>query len=172
MLQSLDVISVNLWQIIVALLNLTLLFWLVKKFLFKPVKKVMQKRQDEIDMRYSEAELAQKDASESKQMWEEKLKGASEQADMILSEATENARNRSDKIVSDARHHAQNIVNQAEMQAELEYKKASDDMKREIVSVSSVLAEKMLEREIDEKDHRNLIDSFINEIGENNDGSK
>ena len=172
MLQSLDVISVNLWQIIVALLNLTLLFWLVKKFLFKPVKKVMQKRQDELDTRYSEADRAQKDASESKQMWEEKLKGASKQADMILSEATENARNRSDKIVSDARQRAQNIVNQAEMQAELEYKKASEDIKREIVDVSSVLAEKMLGREIDEKDHRNLIDSFINEIGENNDGSK
>ena len=172
MIQSLDVISVNLWQIIIALLNLTLLFWLVKKFLFIPVKKVMQKRQDEIDLCYNEADKAQHDASESKQIWEEKLKGASEQADMILSEATENARNRSEKIVSDAKDRAQRIVNQAEMQAELEYKKASEDIKREIVSVSSVLAEKMLEREIDEKDHRRLIHSFINEIGEDNDGSK
>ena len=57
----------------------------------------------------------------------------------------------------------------AETEADLERKKAADGIKREIVEVSGALTEKMLEREINTDDHRALIDSFIEEIGEVND---
>ena len=55
---------------------------------------------------------------------------------------------------------------QAKESAELEIKKAEKTIKDEIVDVSYALTEKLLEREINEKDHDNLIDSFIDEIGE------
>ena len=61
-MQSLDVISVNLWQIVISLSNLILLFLLVKKFLFGPVEKMLQKRQDYIDERYEEADEAKRQA--------------------------------------------------------------------------------------------------------------
>ena len=57
-------------------------------------------------------------------------------------------------------------MKQAETQAQLEMKKAEDGIKREIVEVSTALANKLLEREINADDHRNLIDSFIEKIGD------
>ena len=51
----------------------------------------------------------------------------------------------------------------------LERRKAKEDIKKEIVEVSGVLAEKMLEREINKDDHRAIIDSVIEEIGEGDD---
>ena len=54
-MQNLDVISVNIWQILISLANLTLLFLIIKKFLYKPVKKVLQQRRDEIDSQYTAA---------------------------------------------------------------------------------------------------------------------
>lgn len=169
MLQSLEVISVNLWDIIIALLNLTLLFLLVKKFLFKPVKNVMQKRQDELSERYDEAAQAVIDADEKKKQWEEKMEGAEEEAASIIVDATETAKNRGEKIVSDAKLRAEYIVAQAQNEADLRHKKATEDIKREIVEVSGALAEKMLEREINTKDHQSLIDSFIEKIGDDDD---
>ena len=47
--ESLDVISVNIWHILISLINLVLMFLLVKKFLYKPVKKMMKERQDAVD---------------------------------------------------------------------------------------------------------------------------
>ena len=168
-MQSLDVISVNIWQILISLINLVLLFLIIKKFLFGPVNKMLEKRNAEIDSQYDTAAQAQADADAAKSEWEQKLSGADAQADAILQNATENAKRRGDKIVSDAQERAQVIIRNAEAEAMLERKKATDGIKREIVEVSGALTEKMLGREINTNDHRSLIDSFIEEIGDSND---
>lgn len=172
MIQSLDVISVNLWSILISLLNLLILFLLVKKFLFKPVKKVLEKRNSEIESQYEKASEAEEKANESKKEWEKALSGAKNEADSILTTATETAKRRSEKIVEEAETKAASIMRQAETEAELSYKKAQGKIKEEIVSVSEVLTEKMLGREIKIEDHKNLIDSFIEEIGDGDDGNQ
>jgi len=167
-MQTLDVISVNLWQTVISLLNLVLLFLLVKKFLFKPVKKVLEQRQKEIDDRYDQADAANAEAHESRRNWEEKLAGADAQADDILQTATENARRRGDTLVAQARAEADSIIRMAQNEAKLERQMAAAGIKQEIVEVSGALAQKLLEREINTQDHRALIDSFIEEIGDEN----
>ena len=52
---TLDIITVNVWQILISLLNLFLLFLIIKKFLYGPIKKVMAQRQAEIDADYAKA---------------------------------------------------------------------------------------------------------------------
>lgn len=172
MIQSLDVISVNLWQIIISLANLTILFLIVKKFLFKPAKQVIEKREQDIADRYADADASKKEAMEMKTKYEEQMKNAKAEADEIISNATDTAKHRGEKLVLEARDEAEGIRRRAEQEAELTRKKAVDGIKREIVEVSGVLAEKMIGREIKEEDHRELIDSFIKDIGDGDDGSK
>ncbi len=165
-MQSLDVISVNLWQILISLINLVLLFLIMKRFLFKPVKNVLAKRQSEIDQQYADAEIAKNEADESRKQWQDKLSGAEAEADAIIQKATDNAKYRGEKMVAEAEEKAESIIRIAKTEAELEKKKAADGIKREIVEVSGALTEKMLEREINNEDHRTLIDSFIEKVGE------
>lgn len=167
-MQTLDVISVNLWQILISLINLTLLFLAIKKFLFKPVKKVFEQRQAQIDDRYDAAAQAQAQAEDDRKTWEQKLSDAHTEADAILQNATDNARMRGDKLIAQAQERADGIIRAAQTEAELERKRAVDGIKREIVEVSGALTEKMLGREINTEDHRALIDSFIEEIGDGN----
>lgn len=169
MLQTLDVISVNLWDILISLLNLTLLYILIKKFLFKPVMKMLGERQAAVDTQYSDAQKAKADALADREAWEAKLKTADSEAEEIIKKAADTAKLRGDRIVSDAREKADGIIRVAEMEAELEKKKAESAVKHEIVMVSAAIAEKMLAREVKPSDHRELIDSFIEKIGENND---
>ena len=171
-IQSLDVISVNLWQVLISLANLILLFLILKKFLYKPVKETLAKRQSELDEKYSSAKKADEQAQQSKELWEEKLKSAAEESAAMLSSAAENARYREEKIISEAKEQADGIIRRAKAEADLEMKKAADGIKREIVEVSGALTEKMIGREINEEDHRNLIDSFIEKIGDEDVGSK
>ena len=76
------------------------------------------------------------------------------------------AKAREKDIISEAKTESEQIIKTAKENAELELKKAQEVIKGEIVDVSTKLTEKLLEREINEKDHSDLIDSFIDEIGE------
>ena len=170
--QFLDIISVNLWNILISLLNLVVLFWLVKKFLFKPVKKMLAERQADIDHQYAAAAEAQRVADESRDAWENKLSTADAEAQRMIRDAADTAKHRAAEIVRRADEQADGIVRRAEAEAELERKRAEDGIKREIVGVSTAIAEKMLEREVNEKDHRALIDEFIDKIGESDEGDQ
>ena len=171
-MQSLDVISVNIWHILISLINLVILFLIVKKFLFKPVKKLFAQRQAALDYQYASANEAERAALESKAEWEEKLKKADSRADEIIRNAADTADYRARQIIDDANTRAKDIISFAETEAELTRKKAEDGIKKEIVEVSAAIAEKMLEREVDTADHRAMIDSFINEMGDGNDADK
>lgn len=170
--QFLDIISINIWHILISLLNLVILFLIVKRFLFKPVKRLFAERQADIDHQYAAAAEAQRIADEKREAWEQKLESADAEADRRISEATDTAKRRADEIVREADERADGIVRRAEAEAELERKKAEDGIKREIVELSSVLTEKMLGREINDKDHRAMIDDFIDKIGDGNEADR
>lgn len=166
-MQSLDIISVNLWHIVISLCNLLILFFVLKKFLYKPVENVAKQRKDELAKRYNDAEQAKAEALSAQKEWENRMHSAEEQADEIVKSATEKADYRSRQMLDEAREKASGIMRQAKTEAELEKKKATAEIKKEITDVSAVLAEKLLQRELDESDHARLIDSVIDEIGDN-----
>lgn len=165
-MQPSEIISVNLWQILVSLLNLVILFLIIKKFLYQPVKNVLKSRQDKIDEQNNKASEYLSDAERTKAELEAKLNDAENQADNILNEATVNAQRRKEKILDEARDEAESIIRQAKTNAELEMKKAESEIKTQIVDVSFELSKKIIEREINKEDHHKLIDSFITQIGD------
>lgn len=165
-MQTLDVISVNLWQILISLINLVLLFLIVKKFLYKPVRRVLEQRQNEIDKLYEDASEAKLSARADEEEWNRKIKTADSKADEIIAEAHSKANLRKNDIISEAKQTAEGIIRQAENDAELERKKAEADIKTEIVDISTKMAQKILEREINMDDHKDIIDSFVENKGD------
>ena len=171
-MQSLSIISVNFWQIVFSFANLAILTWIVKKFLFQPVKKMLDARRAAIDDGYARAEAAQAEAEENRKNYAAAMAAVKQTTDQMISEAARSAERRGNEIESEARERAAEIRRQAETDAELERKKAEQDMKREIADVSARLTGKLLEREIRAEDHRALIDSFLQEIGAEDDADK
>lgn len=163
---NMEVISVNLWQILVSLANLLILFLVLKKFLYKPVMGVLEARRAKIEGDYAAADEAKRAALESKTEYEEKLSHAEEDANAMRKAASDDAKRHGDKLVAEAREKADGIIAAAEAELELDKKKARAEMKREIADVSVKLAEKIIEREIDADTHRELIDSFTEQLGE------
>lgn len=158
---SSEIITVNIWQILISLCNLLIIFLIVKKFLWKPVMKVLTERQTAIDEQYAAAEQDKAAAAADKAAWEETLAGARAEAETIVQNATVAADRRSAQIVAEAQDKADRLVRQAKAEAELEKQKAENEVKQEIVDVSALLAEKLLQREIKADDHRTLIRAFL-----------
>lgn len=168
-MQPSEIISVNIWQILVSLCNLVILFLIVKKFLYKPVCNMLKNREELLEKQKEEARQNLEDAERTKEELESQLKGANDRANEILAEATEQAQRRRDKIAEEAKQEAEAIVRQAKTEAELEKKRAEEEIKTQIVEVSFALGEKIIEREIKAEDHHALVDSFISQIGDDTD---
>lgn len=169
---TLDIISVNLWQILISLLNLFLLFLILKKFLYGPVKNVLEQRRAQLDADYADAERDKTAAAADRKEWKARLEGARADADAILAEATQSARRREETIVAEAKQRADEMVRRAEADAAQEMKKAEGTIKEQIVEVSCALTEKMLEREVTEQDHRAWINDFIDHLDDKNKENK
>ncbi|MBQ3087968.1 MAG: F0F1 ATP synthase subunit B [Clostridia bacterium] len=166
MSEYLELISIQWPEIVVTIANLLILFLLVKKFLFKPVQKILAQRQEQVDTMYADAQAAKTAAEQDKATYSAKLADAQQEADEILRVAHQRATQAGDIVVRDAMSKASSIKRKAEAEIARERKKAVNEIKDEISEISVDIAEQVLGREISEQDHRQLVDSFIDTIGE------
>ena len=159
-------IGVNFWTALFVLLNTLAVFFVAKKFLFVPVKNMIDERQKEIDTMYDEANAAKDEALKLQTEYEEKLLAAQDESERIVKEAMVRGQNREEEIVRAAHKEACAIMEKAEADIAQEKKKAMNDAKNEISEIAIAIAEKVIDRELNEEDHQNLVDSFIDSLGE------
>ena len=168
MVQSLDIISVNIWQILISLINLLIIYRILKKFLFKPVQKVMNERQAQVDRIYGDANQEKAQAEQMRQEYEQKLASAREEADGLVRNAVQTAQKRSDQMVSEASAQASRIKQKADEEIAQQKKKMLQDVREEISDLAVEIASKVVEREISPKDYDGFVDEFIRNVGEQN----
>ena len=161
-----EFISITPWTIIFQICNLLILFALIKKFLFKRVMAVLDKRQQEIDGIYDAADKARDDADQMKEEYTRRMSNARAEADMLMKNAMDTAQRRGDAIVQEARDEATHLKQKAESDIEQERRKAYSELVGEISGMAVDIAGRMVEREINEADHRELVDEFIKKAGE------
>lgn len=166
MMQSLDIISVNIWNILISLLNLLILFLILKKFLFKPVRKALADRQEQVDSLYGEANRSRTEAAAMKQQYEEKLAAAREEADGLVRTATRNAQQRSDAMLAETTGHLAFMKQKAEEDIAQEKKQMLRDVQGELSQMAVEIASKIVGREINADDHKQLVDDFIRNVGD------
>ena len=162
-------VGVNFWTMLFAWCNLLILYFVLKKILFKPVKKMIDSRQEEVDTIYSDAERAKGEAEAMRNEYEEKLSSAQEESEEILKSAQRRAALKEEEILSDARKEASRILERADEQIELERKRILNEVKDEVSGMAIDIAAAVIERDVSEDEHRKLIDSFIDGVGGGND---
>ena len=161
---SLELISLEVWHVVASILNLLILTLILKKFLFKPVHNMLDKRKEQVDSLYRDAEQSRQKAEEDRALYGEKLAGAVEEAETIVRSAAQRADKQSDEILADAKRRAAETVKQAEEDIEQAKKKAMDELKNEVAGISVQIAENVVGRELNGDDHKELIDSFIDRL--------
>ena len=159
-------IGLNPWTALFTLCNLVIVYLILKKFLFKPVNKMIDDRQKEIDDLYAGAEAAQAEANALKQDYDQRLAQAKESSAAIIRDATQEAGRRSEEMLRQARTEADALREKASADIALERKKVLNDVKGDISRIALDIAEKVVERELDEKDQERLIEGFLRDMGD------
>ena len=159
-------IGIDPWTALFTLLNFLLVFFVGKKFLWKPVMQMIQDRQKEIDDMYTEADASRSNAKALEQEYKEKLSAATETGERIVKEAVARGQSREEEIIRNANQEASSILEKASRDIAQEKKKAINDAKNEISGLAVAIAGKVMERQINEDDQKHLIDRFIDELGD------
>lgn len=159
-------VGVNFWNALFTLINMIITFLFLKKFLFKPVKKMIDDRQQEIDGMYADAASAKEQANALQSQYSARIAEAGAEASQLIQEASKTAQARGDEIVRSAQADAAALLAKAERDIALEKKKAMNDMKDDISGVALSIAEKVVEKEINANDQQALIASFIEKLGD------
>ena len=154
------------WTFVAQICNLFIQVYLIKRFLFKPVNEMLEKRRALADAQIREAEQAKADADAIKTEYEQNMKEAKEKANEILTTAQKTAALQSEEMLKEAASQAAALKSKAESDIAQEKRKAVNEIKDEIGGMAVEIAGKVIEREISEEDHTKLIDEFIANVGE------
>ena len=155
-------VSIGWWEILVTMCNTLITFLIIKKFLYKPVRKMLAARSEEVQSMYSNAEKAQSEAEQMRSEYTERLSKAKEEAAEIVGSATRRAAERSDEILRESSQQASAMVKKAERVIEQERIKA---LKDEVADLSVMIASKIVERDVKPEDHERFIEDFIDKVG-------
>lgn len=161
-----EFLNINFFTALFTLLNTIALFWVLKKYLFVPVMKMIRDRQQEIDDMYTNAGQAQAQAQQLQSEYEKKLSAAADEAERTVKEAVERGRNRQEEIIRQANAEADAIRDKAAADIDREKKKAMNDAKDEISVIALAIAGKVVGKELDSSDQSALVDQFIEELGD------
>ena len=162
-----SLVSVNPITLIAAICNLFIQLFVFKKFFWNKIVAVIDARREAADKEIKDAEEAKAEALAIKNTYEQNMLEAKDQADRILLSAQKSATTRSEEIISQAQQQAAQIKAKASADIAQEKKKAINDAKNEISVIALAIAGKVVGRELDTEDQRNLVDSFIEELVDN-----
>ena len=162
-----SLVTVNPVTLIAQICNLFIQLLIVKIFFLDKIKAILDQRREAADKQITEAENAKSEALAIKQTYEQNMLESKAKADDLLLTAQRTANSRSEEIISQAQQQAAQIKSKAAADIELEKKKAINEAKNEISDLAMAIAGKVVARELNANDQADMIDRFINELGDN-----
>ena len=161
-----SLVAVNPVTLIAQICNLFLQLFVFKKFFWDKILNILDQRRAAADKEITDAQAAHAEADAIKATYEQNMKEAKEKAEGILMSAQKTATLRSEEIINQAQATAAQIKSKASADIEMEKKKAINDAKNEISGLAMAIAGKVVERELNAADQSDLIDRFIEELGD------
>lgn len=158
--------SLNWESAVYAIIAFAILYWLLNKYAFGPLFGIMEKRRDRVLGDMKSAEESRKEAekllNEQKQALEEARKEAYEMIEQSRKVSTKQA----DEIIAKAKEEAEKIKQEMLKEIENEKNKAVAALKSQVSAMSVMIASKIIEKQIDEKSHQELIENYLQKVGD------
>lgn len=162
-------LKIDVWNIAFTVVNLLVLYWFMKRYLFGPVTAILAERQSMIEHDLDAASDAKGEALKLKEQYEASMGNADEEAARIVADARARAGEEYDKILDRAGTDAGKKLEQAEKTIALEQEKSMHELEASIAGLAMTAAEKLLEEKRSRERDRDMYESFLDKAGENHD---
>ena len=156
-------IKFEFWYIVETVINVLILFILLRIFLFKPINKMKADRTRTIQDNLDSAEKAKAEAEELRQQYEDSISEAKEKANQIIMKAHEDAESERSAIIRKSQEEAEKIVADADKTIENERKRVLRQAQSEIADLAIEAASKIIGENVDDEKNRKLVDKFLSD---------
>lgn len=158
--------SVNIHDMIWAIINFVILVAILNKFLYKPILGMLDARKQDIKNQIDEASNARNEAVQVKEEYTREMQNARQEAQEIISKATKLAEESKSGILQEARAESEKVLKKAQEEIRLEKEKAKAELRNEVATLAVMAAGRVLERTIQREDHEQMIRQFVQEVGD------
>jgi len=148
------------------LLAFIILLWILRKVAWGPIMNMMEEREKYVANEIETAEQIRKDAEKSAKEAADQLKQTRQEAQAIIEETRSAAVRQEESIIEAARKEAEQLKAAAKADIENEKEKAIQALQDQVASLSVLIASKVIEKELSAQDQEQLINDYIQEIGE------
>ncbi|WP_105618374.1 F0F1 ATP synthase subunit B [Vallitalea okinawensis] len=148
------------------LIMILVLFYLLGKILFNPIREALKKRQEGIENDFNDITEGKQEVKELREKYEHKIAHIEEEADRILGEAHKKALDQQKDMINEAKEEAERIIKRAKLEIKREEEKARDEIKQEVIQVASLMASKFIASSMDPALQSKLLEESIDEIGD------
>lgn len=156
----------DLTNLILQIASTIFLFLVVRHFAYTPLMNMLDARSEKVLTDLADAEKKKQDATTLKLEYETRIQEAKEEARDIVESAKKRGDQLKDEILEESRTEAKKISERAMADIEREKQKMFGDLKSEVVDIAMLAASKVVEKDLDPKTHKTMIDKFIDEVGE------
>lgn len=154
----------QLQVILILVINFIILFLVLKKFLFTRVLEHLDSRKKEIEGTFDKIEKDKTEITRLSQEYQNKLSQIEKESYQKIQEAVKEGLSAKTDIISEAHLQSDNILRKAKEEIEMEKQKALKELRNEIASLAIHAAERVIEKELDEKTNIKIVSSFLDEI--------
>lgn len=164
---SYSVVGAQLYtgDMLFVMISFLILMYLIKLVAWKPITKMMQNRSDKIANDIDSAKNSRDKAAELAQKRQAELDKTREDASAIMNTAKQNGQKQREQIVEDARNEASNLKSSAEKDIEQQRQEALANFRKDVASLSIEIASKIISKELNEDDQKELVNSYIEGLG-------
>lgn len=155
------------WSVLWTVLNLIVLYFLLKKFLLGPVNAVMEQRQQQITGSLQKADEEKEKAEQLRLQYEQAIKGVKTETEQMLQQAKEKADRVYQKKLDEAKEEVSRMQTQAQQRAEAEKQRIRKEARAEIADIAMLAASKVIQENLDQEKNEKLLEEFLKEAGGN-----
>jgi F-type H+-transporting ATPase subunit b len=148
---------------ILTIINLLITYLVLKRFLFKPILRILRKRKEEVESELTQAEAKLTQAENKLADATERLENSNHEASVILTTARSQAEIQSEAILSDAKREAAGMLSRAENDISRMRVTMLNDVRDEVADLSVAIASKVIGQVMDERRQHELVEHFMDE---------
>ena len=157
-------------DLILNILNILILFFIVRSLAYKPVKKFLDARKARIEKEQNDAKELQAQAEKSMEAYHALMRASEAKANEMIRAAEQEARENSEAITNEAKEQAETIKQKAREDAKKTQRRALVEMKDEVTDLAFQISEKILSREVKDEDNQRFATEFFESFAQEQDG--
>jgi len=157
--------DIGKWQMLLThAVGFLIALWILKKFAWKPIMKILEERRQKIQADFDEAAADRKKAEGILSDYEAKMREVEAESRAKIQEAVKEGQQVASEIKDEARDEAKGLIEKAKSELDRDVQKARAQLKEDMVAMTLGATEKLIVEKLDDKKHRQLISNFIDEV--------